>query len=140
MVDWAGGIESRNYGIRRESDMRNMAGVLKIILSVAMIAGVLLFYSWVRNRIVDLGYEEQRLQSQEESLLREEKRLILVEQTLKSPERIDNIARNELGMAPLRANQLLTAQHPDVEWAGTTELAMAGSLPAAEAKKPPATN
>jgi len=140
MVDWAGGIQSRNYGIRRESDVRNLAGVLKIILSVAMIAGVLLFYSWVRSRIVDLGYEEQRLQSQEESLLREEKRLILVEQTLKSPERIDAIARNELGMAPLRASQLLTAQYPDVEWAGTTELAMAGSLPAAEAKKPPATN
>jgi cell division protein FtsL len=114
MVDWAGGIEARNYSIKHETDMRNLAELLWIILSLVMVAAVLLFYIWVRSHIVNTGYESQNLQSLEESLRRTQNSLILEEETLKNPERIDMVARNELGMIPLRPNQLIAPQTQDV--------------------------
>ena len=51
--------------------------------------------------------------------------LVLEEETLKNPERIDSIARNELGMTTLRPNQLIATQFQVIESKGTEDLAMA---------------
>jgi len=113
MMDWAGDIEARNYGIKRRTDRRNLVDLLRIIGSLLMVAGVLLFYAWVRSNIVDIGYEEQSLQAAEKSALRTQANYILEEQTLKNPQRIDGIARLELGMVLARTNQLVAPQIPD---------------------------
>ncbi len=135
-MDWAGGIEDRNYGIRRITDSQKLSELLWIISSLAMVAGALLFYAWIRSQIVSMGYAQQQLQAQEESLLREQRKLILEEQTLKNPERIDAIARVELGMTPLRASQLLTPQLQNVESIGPNTLALASpSRSSAEIRK-----
>lgn len=107
MTDWAASIEARNYGIRREIDARMLWEMLGTIAALALIAGAFLFYSWVRGQIVHIGYESQSLFAREEALVRTQKRLILEEETLASPERIDILARNELEMAPLRPNQVI---------------------------------
>ncbi len=141
MMDWAGGIEERNYGIRRRTDRRNLADLLAIIFSVFVIGGVLLLYAWTRSQIVEMGYEEQGLEAQEKTILRAQNNLILEEQTLKNPARIDSIARNELGMVLVRTNQLVAAQLPDAQVSGSTDLAMASPEPAAvEQRKTSATN
>ena len=111
MTDWADGIEARNYGIKSEIDASMFSELMRSIIPLAMIAGALLFYSWVRSEIVNLGYENQSLFAREESLLRAQKRLALEEETLCNPERIDRIARSELGMTTLRPNQFLSQQH-----------------------------
>jgi cell division protein FtsL len=98
-----------------------------------MVAGALLFYSWVRSQIVNTGYESQHLFAEEESLMRTQKSLILEEETLRNPERIDAIARNELKMTPLHPNQLILPQQ-DVERGASNVVAMAGSE-AANARK-----
>ncbi len=135
-MDWVGGIEDRNYGIRRITDSQKLSELLWIISSLAMVAGALLFYAWIRSQIVSMGYAQQQLQAQEESLLREQRKLILEEQTLKNPERIDAIARVELGMTPLRASQLLTPQLQNVESIGPNTLALASpSRSSAEIRK-----
>ncbi len=85
MVDLAGGIEARNYGIRRATDLRHLFELLHVILSAALIAGVLCVYSWTRSQIVNIGYQSHDLKVAEESLLRMEKNLILEEETLKNP-------------------------------------------------------
>ena len=56
MVDWAAGIQTRNYGIRREPDARSMKEMTWIVSSMIVMAGVLLFYSWVRNQMINQGY------------------------------------------------------------------------------------
>ena len=61
----------------------------------------------------------------EESLLRTQTRLILEEETLRNPERIDSIARNDLGMVPLRPNQFILPQVQDVDRSLSNTLAMA---------------
>jgi cell division protein FtsL len=135
MRDWVGGIELRNYGIRRQTDRRNLTDLLRITFSVLMIGGVLLFYAWIRSRTVEMGYEEQSLQTEERGVLRVQNNLILEEETLKNPGRIDGIARNELGMVPVRTNQLVAPQPQDSQVADSTALAMATVQIAAETRK-----
>ena len=127
MTDWADGIEIRNYGIKSGIDAGMLSELLRTILALAIVAGALLFDSWVRSQIVSTGYESQKLFAVEESLLRTQKGLILEEETLRNPERIDIIARNDLGMTPLRPNQLVLPQFDDMERGASSVMAMAGS-------------
>ena len=127
MTDWADGIETRNYGIKSEIDVGMLSELLRTIIALAIVAGAILFCSWVRSQIVNTGYESQNLFAAEESLLRTQKRLILEEETLRNPERIDIIARNDLGMTPLRPNQLMLPQLQDVERGVSNAMAMAKS-------------
>ncbi len=127
MTDWADGIETRNYGIKNEIDGSMLSELIRMIVPLVMIAAALLFYSWVRSQIVNTGYESQSLFAAKESLLRTQTRLMLEEETLRNPERIDLIARNNLGMVPLRPNQFILPQFQEVDRSLSNKLAMAGS-------------
>jgi cell division protein FtsL len=139
MTDLADGSEGRNYAITRCTE--NVADHLCIIFVIAAVAGVFFFYLWTRVQIINIGYESQRLQSTEDSLRRTERNLALEEQTLKNPERIDAIARNELGMLPLRPDQVIPAGLHVEEPGTAVALAMANrSRPSSEPGKPSASN
>ena len=125
MTDWAADLQFRNYGIRRRCDPRQMRDLLGFVLSLALVGVVLFGCLWMRSRILAMGYVEQRLRALEESLLRTQTGLSLEEETLKSPERIDFIARNQLGLTPPRPNQLLAPVYLDVESSRPTTLALA---------------
>ena len=127
MIDWADGIETRNYGIKSKIDAGMLSELMRTIIALAMVAGAVLFYSWVRSQIISTGYESQKLFAAEESLLSTQKSLILEEETLRNPERIDLIARNDLRMIPLRPNQWILPQIQDVERSTSNTMAMAGS-------------
>ena len=127
MTDWADGIEIRNYGIKNETDTHMLSELMRIIVTLAMVAGAFLYYSWIRSQIINTGYESQNLFTAEQSLLRTQKSLMLEEEILRAPERIDIIARNELGMTPLRPSQLIPPQIQDVERSAFNEMAMADS-------------
>jgi len=127
MTDWADGIETRNYGIRNEINVHMLSDLMCILFSLALVAGALLFYSWVRNQIVHTGYESQSLFAAEESLLRVQERLALEEETLCHPERIDIIARNDLGMAPLHPSQIILPRLDDAVDRASGEMAMMDS-------------
>ncbi len=124
MMDWAEGIQGRNYGIRRAPDARSLADVAYFVASLTIIAAVLLFYSWVRNQAISQGYQEQVLQEQETALLHSERLLVIEEQTLKSLDRIDLIARSDLRMVPVQPGQVIAATFHDEPRTGTA-LAMA---------------
>jgi cell division protein FtsL len=125
MTDWAEGIEPRNYGIKCVIDARMLSELIRAIVCLAMVAGALLFYSWVRSQIISTGYENQKLFAEEQSLLRVQARLKIEEETLRSPERIDFFARKYLGMHPLNANQLILPQFKNVEISASDKLALA---------------
>ncbi len=125
MTDWADGMVLRNYAIRRAVDGRNLVDLLLITLSIGLLAGVLIVHSWVRTRIINVGYEIQKLSIEEESLLKAEAGLSLEEETLKAMGRIEEIARNELGMQRLQASQLMISVPRYIETDSTATLAMA---------------
>jgi cell division protein FtsL len=135
MIDWADGIETRNYGIKSEIDAHMLSELVRTMAFLALVAGALLFYSWVRSQLVETGYKTQKLFNTEETLLRTERKLILEEETLRDPERIDLIARNDLGMTPLRPNQLIIPQFRDLERSAFNAVAMVTSE-ATDSKKP----
>jgi cell division protein FtsL len=124
MTDWADGIETRNYGIKNELDIPMLSELMRIIVALAMVAGALLFYAWIRSQIVNTGYESQSLFAEEESLMRTHQSLVLDKEVLRNPERIDTIARNDLGMAPLRPYQIILSKIQEPERSVSNELAM----------------
>jgi cell division protein FtsL len=127
MTDWAEGIEARNHAIKNEINTNMLSDLMRTIVFLALLAGALLFCSWIRNQIIYAGYESQNLFAVEESLKRMQKRLTLEEETLENPERIDMIARNDLGMAPLRPSQLILHQLGDPVSGAANQMAMVDS-------------
>jgi cell division protein FtsL len=125
MKDWADGTETRNYGIKCKIETGILMELMRIIVVFALVAGAFLYYSWTRSHIISAGYEIQNLSAEEESLLRTQKTLILEEETLRNPQRIDIIARDKLGMVPLRPNQLIPSRLGDVRNGTSDEMAMA---------------
>jgi cell division protein FtsL len=99
--------------------------LLLTTLSFLVIGAALLFCLWVRSHITQMGYEIQRLQEQQAALERTKSALVVQEQTLKYPERLDQIARDELGMSPVRLSQMLPPGIPDAGGGGATTLALA---------------
>ncbi len=127
MTDWADGIETRNYGIKCVIDARILSDLVRTIVCLAMVAGALLFYLWVHSQMISIGYESQKLSTEEESLRRTQKNLDLEEENLKRPDRIDMIARTQLGMIPLSPSQLIPPQTQDLNESLPDKLAMAVS-------------
>jgi cell division protein FtsL len=139
MNDWSDGVEIRNYKIVRRPDSRNLFDLLASMLFLLMIAGALTGYVWTRCRIVALGYEVQKCEETEQALTRIEKNLILEEEMLKNPERIDYIARNELAMAPLGPYQRITPGFSELEVRPAT-LALVNTQPASVQPRRPSAN
>ena len=125
MVDWAQERAISNNGITPKTDSRSLRQLLWITLGPIMLAAVFVALLWGRSQLVSIGYETQRLIEAEETLLRVQQTLILEEETLKDPERIDAVARGILGMAPLRPRQVLAAAMTDADLNTRATLAMA---------------
>jgi len=125
MTDFAESITSRNVGLPRATDRRNLSELLRISVSLAALAIVLVFYAWVRCETVSMGYEQHMLREQERQLEKQRALLVVQEETLKTPERLERIAREELGMIPLSASQILPPGPADLEPGGSTKLALA---------------
>lgn len=138
-MDWAGGAGGRNYGISRAADRERLRELLQIISPLVAIAGMLFFCLWTRSQIIMIEYRSQQIASEEEALVRVQRRLMLEEQTLKNPERLEAIARTDLGMIPLRANQLLPPLHRAVD-PGLQILALANLPRSSAPRKPSVTN
>jgi len=113
MTDWAYGSEKRNYGIRKKTGI-SVRELFWAFFLLVPITGAFFFHLWVRIQITDTGYKIQEISRLEESLVRMQEKLIVKEEVLHSPERIDRIARDRLGMAPLRPDQVLSPQIPHV--------------------------
>jgi cell division protein FtsL len=141
MMDWANSIECRNYRIGRQLDWTHLFDLLKFTVSVTLLAGVFGFHAWVRCEAVDMGYEEQNLAKQESVMLTEQNYLILEEESLKNPGRIEAIAQNDLGMIRVHANQLVTPVQMDIETTGSETMAMLSDAPVnSDPRRPSVTN
>jgi len=127
MTDWADSIELRNNGIKCVIEGRMASDLLRTIISFCMIAGALLFYSWTHSQMIEIGYQGQQMSESEKSELELQKQLIVQEETLTTPERIERIATTDLDMTKLPPSRMIL---PPLETKGQSipeSLAMAGS-------------
>jgi cell division protein FtsL len=140
MVDWAGRIELRNYSIKRQTDRRCLKDMLALTAPAILLACSFGFYAWERCSIVDLGYQEQYLISQENSLRRDQDQLVIEEQTLKCPERIEAIAQERFRMVRMRTYQLMPVSSHETDLGRPATIALATVPLPPDPRKPSATN
>ena len=98
----------RRQRVFTKDDFVKTRFLFRILFLVAFMAILSLFYIWTRVQIVEYGYELNMLKSRQHQLAEENKKLRLEAATLKSPQRLEQMAINELKMAPLRPEQIQT--------------------------------
>lgn len=125
MNDWAGADEDRNYLMLRIARLQGRANAVAIVLLLAAGAGGPLAHLRFRTQIAAVEHEDQKIRSEMEAEMRTREKLISDEQDFKNPEHIDEIARAELGLGPLKANQILGPPKVDPIRAERQELAAA---------------
>lgn len=76
----------------------------------ALLLGAALFSAMGRFQSLEYGYRIQRLEKEKKVALETNRKLQLEEASLGDPLRIDWIARNELGMKTLAADQIYRAE------------------------------
>jgi hypothetical protein len=140
MLDLAAGMETRNYTLKRTTDLQTLLESLKAVFPLAMIAGALCFHIWIQGQNIHIGYRNQQFKEREEMLSRIQKHLIVKEQALTDPKLLEEFARNELNMIILPANQIIPAWL-DTWDADSSATPIAGNLlQSSEQKEAPAFN
>lgn len=87
--------------------------LLPAVFLFALFAGVGFLHVTSRVLVVDMGYRLSRAEAEERSLTRENDRLKLELATLKSPARLEKLAREKLGMS-MPAGPLVIALPPEL--------------------------
>ena len=86
--------------VRKAIDRRGMATFAAATVACVLVAAAALFHLWIRTRVTERGYQLSRLSSEYRDLTREHESLQLRAAELKSPQRIEQLAREKLGMGP----------------------------------------
>jgi len=86
--------------VRKAIDRRGLATFTAATLACVLVAAAALFHLWIRTRVTERGYQLSRLSSTYRELIREHESLQLKAAELKSPQRIEELAREKLGMGP----------------------------------------
>ena len=85
--------------------------LLKQVAGGGMLAGVIFLYAWQHFQSVQLGYQLQSFKAQQSQLTELNRQLTLEAASLRSPARIDEIAR-QLGLTAPAAGQLQPFEAP----------------------------
>lgn len=113
-----------NVSVYRPTDVAQRRQYMLLMGLAAVFVLALLFYGWQQYRWIQLGYEIESLQKKKDELLAFQRELVLQRQTLEWEERIDSIARNQLGMVVAAPGQIV-ALAPEVLETVSPEEAMA---------------
>ncbi len=89
---------------RRKELFRTRAWILLLLAFVCE----LLIYTWCRVQYVNVGYELSRVAEKHAALVTLQNGLKVELARLKSPARIEKIARDKLGLVRPSANQVIT--------------------------------
>ena len=90
----------KTSAVRRDVEKRGLRGFAACTVACALIALSMLLHAWVRTRVTERGYALSRLSAEYRELAREHERLQLQAAQLKSPQRIEELARTRLNMGP----------------------------------------
>jgi cell division protein FtsL len=86
--------------------------LLKQLAVGGLLAGVIFLYAWQHFQCVQLGYQMESLKAQQAQMTELNRQLTLEAAGLRSPARIDEIARRQLGLTAPAAGQLQPFEGP----------------------------
>jgi len=96
----------------RPFDRRQLRPVLRAVLGFGVVAGLLILLAAGRISVLEQGYELSRLRSEEQFLTRENGRLSLELSTLRTPGRLERLARGKFSMAAPGSGDILLEGGP----------------------------
>ena len=97
-----------NNNVIRETDPKSHWDYIVVTALSAVFLLGLLAYAWQHYRWIQYGYRIEEAQKKREQLAETGRRLRLERASLRSPQRIDAIARRDLGMVVPVPGQLVT--------------------------------
>ena len=106
-------VETRKGNQRENNRNRKVRPARKTKTGIWMMVMLLffvqaLFYAWCRVQCVNAGYGIDREQRRRQALIKERNTLNIEMARLKSPDRIETIARTRLGLVKPEAQQTVT--------------------------------
>jgi cell division protein FtsL len=97
-----------NNNVVRETDGKSYKDYIVVtVLGTILLLG-LFAYAWQHYRWIQFGYRIEEAQKKKEQLAEVGRRLRLEKASLRSPQRIDALARRDLGMVVPAPGQLVT--------------------------------
>lgn len=106
LTNYATSVSLKRQRTFTKDDLVKTRFLIRVLYLVGFIAALSLIYIWSRVQIVRYGYEINDLKI-EQRLLAEENRQIQLElSTLKSPQRIERIAKDKLHMTTPGVDQI----------------------------------
>lgn len=98
-------LNQPNTTIHRERDSRALSRLAMLLVCGLLLSGGFVFAAGQHFAAVRYGYESEKLRSQRTQLLEEQRRLLLEREQASAPARLEAAAR-ELGMQPVRPEQI----------------------------------
>ena len=97
-----------NSHVIREADVKSHRDYIVVTILASMFLFGLFAYGWQHYQWNQYGYRIEEAKKKKEQLAELERQLILEREHLRSPQRIDSLARRDLGMVVPAAGQLVT--------------------------------
>jgi cell division protein FtsL len=97
-----------NNNVIREADAKSRRDYIVVTVLAAMFLLGLFAYAWQHYQWIQYGYRIEEAQKKKEQLAEAGRQLRLERASLRSPQRIDKIARRDLGMVAPAPGQLVT--------------------------------
>ena len=97
-----------NNNVIREADAKSHRDYIVVTVLAAMFVFGLFAYAWQHYQWIQYGYRIEEAQKKKEQLAEIGRQLRLERASLRSPQRIDAIARRDLGMVVPAPGQLVT--------------------------------
>lgn len=86
--------------------IRSLRDFILVLTVAALIGGAIFMTAFRRMAFIGVGYEIRSLQNREAELVNVKKELEIEKAMLSSPERIERVARERLGMIEAEAGQI----------------------------------
>jgi cell division protein FtsL len=99
-----------NSYLVRERDRRRLRELLMVLLALVPLGVALLAYTWIHLEVLRIGYNIGDLERRLHRLRQDERHLRLEASYLARPERIEQRAREELGMVSPSLEQMVFAE------------------------------
>ena len=97
----------RGQDIRVRRDLKDFEFLYKAAFAAVMVVAVVFLFLWCRLAVIDMGYEISNLNKAGAVEREQNKRLRLELTRLKSPERIEAVAKGELGLVYPSVKQII---------------------------------
>lgn len=91
----------------RDRDRRRLRELLQVVAVVLPVLAMLLISIWLRGEVLATGYRTHALGRELEALSQRERRLELEAAYLASPQRVERLAAQRLGLATPAADQIV---------------------------------